>query len=217
MPKLEWDKIGEKEYTLGVSNTVVYPYDNASSSYTGGFAWSGVTSIQVTPSGGESTKYYADNTVYATVLSDETASATVECYMTPPDFDKFDGKKSLANGVQITQQTRPMFGLSYVTKVGNDTDGIDHDEEIHVLYGCKASPSERQSQTINENIDLSTMSFSISTEKVNVDGSSPTSHLVIRKSQVAAGKYQGVLDKLQGSDTEVASLPMPSEIAALVS
>ena len=45
--------------------------------------------------------------------------------------------------MMIGQQARKTFGLCYRTALGNDTDGQDHGYKLHLLYGCKASPSER--------------------------------------------------------------------------
>ena len=62
MSKLIWDAEGNRKYQTGVDQGVLYPMTGAS--YGAGVAWDGLTSVQASPSGAESTPLYADNIKY---------------------------------------------------------------------------------------------------------------------------------------------------------
>ena len=62
MPKLEWDKTGERFYETGVEKGVLYPM--VSGAYPKGVAWNGLTAVNEKPTGAEPTALWADNTKY---------------------------------------------------------------------------------------------------------------------------------------------------------
>src|ERR1700754_1578083 len=122
MTKLLWDQTGEKQYETGVSHGVLYL--PTSGVYDNGYAWNGLTTVTESPSGAEPQKSYADNIVYATLLSYEEFGGTIEAFMYPPEFGQCDGTAQPQVGVSVGQQPRKVFGFSYRTEVGNDTDGL---------------------------------------------------------------------------------------------
>ena len=149
MPKLEWDKTGEREYETGVSNCALYVRDSKGT-YPKGVAWNGISSISESPSGAEANPIYADNIKYLNLISVEEYAATIEAFMYPDEFEECDGTKELTPGVTIGQQERKTFGLAYKTLLGNDTDGDAHGYKIHIIYGALASPSEKSHETVND-------------------------------------------------------------------
>ena len=66
---LTWDQTGERFYETGVSNGVLYVYDNGA--YSAGVAWNGLTNVSEKPSGAEATALYADNIKYLNLISNE--------------------------------------------------------------------------------------------------------------------------------------------------
>lgn len=218
--KIVWDQVGERLYETGVSKGVLYPMKNGA--YSAGVAWNGLTAVNETPSGAEPTALYADDIKYLNIMSTEEYAATIEAYMYPEEFEECDGSKSIAPGVVIGQQNRTAFGLSYVTKIGNDTDGSDHGYKIHLVYGCLASPSERGHATVNESLEAMTLSWSVSTTPVEVpvlvDGKKtfkPTSTVVIDSTKVKAEELTKLEDMLYGSETADPKLPLPEELATI--
>lgn len=218
--KIVWDQVGERLYETGVSKGVLYPMKNGA--YSAGVAWNGLTAVNETPSGAEPTALYADDIKYLNIMSTEEYAATIEAYMYPEEFEECDGSKSIAPGVVIGQQNRTSFGLSYVTKIGNDTDGSDHGYKIHLVYGCLASPSERGHATVNESLEAMTLSWSVSTTPVEVpvlvDGKKtfkPTSTVVIDSTKVKAAELTKLEDMLYGSETADPKLPLPEELATI--
>ena len=215
MAKLVWDQQGEKLFETGVKNCVLYPINKETSAYDKAVAWNGITGITESPEGAEASDFYADDIKYATLRSAETFKATIEAYMYPDEFALCDGTASLAAGITIGQQPRSIFGLSYVTSIGNDTDGQNHGYKIHLIYGASASPSEKSYSTINDSPDLITFSWEVSTTPVAVTGHSATACVVIDSTKVDAEKLKAIEDMLYGTESAEPKLPLPDEIAAL--
>ena len=214
MTKLNWDVQGERYYETGVSKGVLYPFKEGK--YSKGVAWNGLTAVTESPSGAEPTPLYADNIKYLNLLSNEEFAATVEAYTYPDEFAECDGSAELAAGVSVGQQKRIPFGMSYVTKVGNDTDGQDYGYKIHLIYGALAKPSQKNYATINDNPEAITFSWELSTTPVAVPNMKPTACITIDSKKVTPENLKKIEDKLYGKDTEEATLPTPAELAALI-
>lgn len=214
MATLTWDVQGERYYETGVSKGVLYPFKEGK--YSKGVAWNGLTAVNESPSGAEPTPLYADNIKYLNLLSNEEFSATVEAYTYPDEFAECDGSAELAVGVSVGQQKRIPFGLSYVTKIGNDTDGQDHGYKIHLIYGALAKPTQKNYATINDNPEAITFSWELSTTPVAVPNMKPTACITIDSKKVTPENLKKIEDKLYGKDSEEATLPTPAELAALI-
>ena len=214
MTKLNWDVQGERYYETGVSKGVLYPFKEGK--YSKGVAWNGLTAVTESPSGAEPTPLYADNIKYLNLLSNEEFAATVEAYTYPDEFAECDGSAEIAVGVSAGQQKRIPFGMSYVTKIGNDTDGQDHGYKIHLIYGALAAPTQKSYATVNDNPEAITFSWELSTTPVEVPNLKPTACITIDSTKVEAGKLKKIEDKLYGTESEEATLPTPTELAALI-
>lgn len=215
MFKLVWDAVGERLYETGVDRGVLYPAD-ATGKYPKGVAWNGLTGVTESPSGAEATALYADNGKYLNMYSAEEFGATVTAYMYPDEYAVCDGSATIAKGVTIGQQTRSSFGMCYRTKLGNDVQGNDHGYKIHILYGCRCTPSEKAYNTINDSPDAINFSWTLTTTPVNVAGYKPTATLVIDSTQVDASKLAALEKVLYGDDATDARLPLPDEIVTLI-
>lgn len=211
--RLEWDKTGERLYETGVEKGVLYPMSNGA--YPKGVAWNGLTNVTESPSGAESSPLYADNTKYLNLISNEELGATIEAYTYPDEWKKCDGSADIATGITIGQQSRSIFGLSYVTKIGNDVDGDSHGYKIHIIYGATTSPSERGYGTVNDSPEAITFSWEISTTPVNVTGFKPTSLVTIDSTKVNSEKLKAFEDILYGTEEKEARLPLPEELITL--
>ena len=216
MSRLTWDNTGERLFETGVKNGVLYPIQ-ADGKYTKGVAWNGLISVTESPSGAEATALYADDINYVNLLSNEEFGATIEAYTYPDEFAECDGSGTLAEGVLLGQQKRKVFGLCYRTTIGNDVDGNDHGYKLHLVYGCLAAPSEKAYSTINDNPDAITFSWEVTTTPVNVTGFKPTSQITIDSTKVAEEKMTAIEALLYGSEQKEASLPLPDELAAVLS
>lgn len=215
MPRLEWDKVGERLYETGVDQGVLYVQDETGA-YPEGVAWNGLRSVSESPSGAEPSPLYADNIKYLNLLSTEEFAATIGAYYSPEEFDACDGTATLAKGVTIGQQKRKTFGLCYRTKIGNDIDGDEHGYKIKIIYGALAKPSQKEYQSVNNDPSAIELSWEVSTTPVKVTGMKPTATLEIDSTKIDAEKLKSLEDVLYGSGENKARLPLPDEIKTLV-
>ena len=215
MSKIVWDAIGDHIFETGVRNGVLY-LKGAEGTYNTGVAWNGLTSVSESPEGAEPTDLYADDIKYLTLMSAENFKATIEAYTYPVEFEECDGSATIAKGVVIGQQPRKPFGLCYRTVIGNDTDGNEHGYKLHIVYGCQASPSEKQYSTINDSPEAITFSWEVNTTPVNVNGKKPTATLIIDSTKADKAKLTALEAILYGSEEAEPRLPLPDEIATLM-
>lgn len=214
MTRIIWDQTGERYYETGTDRGVLYPA--VAGEYPAGVAWNGLTAVTQSPSGAEPTALYADNIKYLTLTSAEEFSATVEAYTYPDEFAECDGSAEIAPGITVGQQDRRGFGLSYRTLKGNDTDGNAHGYKIHLIYGCKASPSEKSYATVNDSPEAITFSWEVNTTPVAVEGIKPTSILTIDSTKVDPSALEALEGILWGTESGEARLPLPDEVVSIV-
>lgn len=229
MSKIIWDEIGEHRYETGVDHGVLYQVTSAGK-YTGGVAWNGLTSASESPSGAEASKQYADNMNYLTLYSAEEFGMTIEAFTYPDEFEQNDGSAAPVAGLNIGQQPRKSFGLSYRTKIGNDVAGDDYGYKLHLVYGCRAAPSERGYSTINDSPEAITFSWEISTTPVTISGYEPSALLTIDSTKFTEADDKAKLALLEkvlyGQDTDseaspaieatAATLPLPDVVIKIL-
>ena len=223
-----FDKDGTRLYETGVANCALFVYDVTNSDYgktsqEGGVCWNGITSISESPSGAEANPIYADNMKYLNLFSAEEFGATIEAYTYPDEFALCDGSAELVAGAYFGQQPRKMFGLAYKTKEGNDVVGEAYSEKLHIIYGAKASPSEKQYQTINDSPEAITFSWELTTTpvKFTIDGVQyNTANIVVDKAKVGATKYAALEKVIYGEgDASTGTggyLPLPDEVKTIL-
>ena len=214
MSKIVWDQTGDRLYETGVKQGVLYI--PTAGVYSKGVAWNGLTAITESPSGAETTALYADDIKYLNLMSTEEFGCTIEAYTYPDEFAECDGSASLVAGVNVGQQPRKTFGLCYRTTVGNDTDSNAYGYKLHMVYGCLAAPSEKAYATINDSPEAITFSWEVSTTPVNVTGHKPTALLTIDSTKADPAKLTALEAILYGSEESEPRLPLPDEIATLM-
>ena len=194
-------------------------WEEYKSDYGKGVAWNGLTAYTESPSGAEETALYADDIKYLSLRSAEEFGATLEAYTYPDEWEECDGSASLSDGVTIGQQRRKSFGLCTTTVVGNDVDGNDKGEKIHILYGGTASPSERAYQTINDSPEAITFSWEIKTTPVavgvlenSIEKFKPTASVVIDTTKADPTKLATLKGMLFGTVSTDPYLPTPKAI-----
>ncbi len=219
MSKLVWDKTGERLYETGVDHGVLYPVGE-NGTYPKGVAWSGLTGVTESPSGAEANNIYADNIKYLCLMSAEEFGATIEAYTYPDEFAVCDGSAQIAEGVTIGQQVRKTFGISYRSIEGNDTEGDDYGYKLHLIYGAKASPSEKGYQSVNDSPEAIAFSWEITTTPVEISATDPstgkpfkpTASLTIESTKTDPAKLKAFEDILYGTEDTEARLPLPDEV-----
>lgn len=210
--KLEWDKTGERLYETGVEQCALYVQSD-SGTYPKGVAWNGISEIDENPSGAEESAVYADNMKYLSLYSAENMGGNINAYTYPDEFGECIGEAELAKGAYIGQQTRKAFGLAYKTKIGNDVKADAYGYKLHLVYGARASVSEKTYNTINDSPEAMSLSWEYSTTPVNVTGHKPTAILTIDSTKCDPTKLAALETILYGSENADARLPLPDEVA----
>jgi hypothetical protein len=216
MAELIWDKVGERLFETGADHGVLYKPD-AGGAYSTGVVWNGLVTVTQSPSGAEATPQYADNIKYINLVSAEDFSATIEAFMSPPEFDEHDGSAAPTPGIRIGQQVRKPFGFSYRSRVGNDVAGSDFGYKLNLIYGALAAPTEKAHATINDTPEAATLSWEVTTSPVSVgtiNGKSykPTAILTIDSTQVSASKLAELETILYGTASVDPRMPLPAEV-----
>ena len=215
---IAWDATGEKLWEIGLDHGVFYPM-NDNGTYGTGVAWNGLTAVSESPEGAEANKQYADNIEYANIRSKETFKGTIEAFTYPKEFEPCDGI-STVNGVKVAGQTRKSFGFSYRTLIGNDVQGEDFAYQIHLVYGCSVSPSEKSRETENDSPEPIGLSWEFDTVPVVVTTTDPATskvlkpvaHLVLDSRYISDASMTTIKDLLYGSTNAAATLPDPDTI-----
>ena len=215
MAKLVFNGVGDRLFETGVKKGVLYVMGDEGQ-YENGVVWNGLTAVTEKPTGAETTNLYADDVKYVVIYGAEEFEATIEAYTYPEEFEQCDGSAVLTTGVNVGQQTRKTFAFCYTTSLGNDTQGQDFGYKIHIIYGCKAKPSEKSYSTINDSPEAVTFSWDVSTVPVPVEGMNPTATMVIDSTRVDSSKLKLLEEVLYGTTVEEARLPLPDEVKTLL-
>lgn len=215
MPKLKWDEVSKRTYETGIRNGVLYRQEN-NGTYPKGVAWNGLTAVNESPSGAEPNNQYADDIKYLELRGAEEFGVTIEAFTYPKEFAECNGEATYAAGAVIGQQTRKGFGLCYRTAIGNDVEGDSYGYKLHLVYGCKASPSEKSYSTINDSPEAINFSWEVKCTPVPVPGFKPTASLVIDTTMTTNEKMKQIEDILYGSESGEASLPLPEAVLAIL-
>ena len=216
MAKLVFNGVGDRLFETGVKKGVLYVMGDEGQ-YENGVVWNGLTAVTEKPTGAETTNLYADDVKYVVIHGAEEFEATIEAYTYPEEFEACDGSAALLEGVNVGQQERKTFAFCYKTSLGNDVQGQSFGYKLHIIYGCKAKPSEKSYSTINDSPEAVTFSWDVSTTPVPVEGMNPTATLIVDSTRVEPEKLKKLEDKLYGTEEAEPTLPLPNEVKQLLS
>lgn len=224
MSRLTWDDTGKRLYETGTKMGVLYPQSD-DGTYPKGVAWNGLMSVSESPSGAEASALYANDAKYLELYSNEEFGFTIGAYTYPEEFAACDGSAELASesGVYVGQQPRKAFGLAYRTVVGNDVKGSDYGYKLHLVYGAKASPSEKGYSSINDSPEAVEFSWECTTTPINIEGFKPAAHIEIDSTKIKPEKLKKIEDALYGTNASGDSgtgtepkLLLPNEIVTIL-
>jgi hypothetical protein len=212
---ITWTNDALKEYESGLDRGTLFIRDPNTGIYDVAVPWYGLISVQKTPEGAEPTDLYSNNAKYATLLSAETFGGTIEAYSAPDEFILCDGVAEPFAGMYLHQQPRAIFGLAFRSRVGDAQGGDVVTYKYHLIWGCKAQPSEVAVNTINESPEAQTFSWDFTTVPMTTTGHNPVSEMVIDIDDVA---YTVGLDNLETSLWGDAPnlLPTPDAVIAML-
>lgn len=210
MAQLTWDTIGERFYELGVDRGVLF-VDNV------GYPWSGLVSVDESPTGGDAQAFYIDGEKYLNRSAREEFEATINAYYSPEQFDQCDGLLAPAPGLFATAQRRKPFALSYRTKIGNDVVGQDFAYKIHLIYNALVAPSKRTRSSIGDKVDVPVLSWPITTKPVAVPGMLRTSHFIVDSTEAGPSALSTLEDRIYGTESTTSSLPTVQDLIDIFS
>lgn len=206
--RLTWAAPGSRFFETGVDRGVLYPISGS------GVAWSGLIAVTESPTGGEFEPFYMDGIKYQNRTTNEEFGGTLEAYTYPSEFEACDGTLELDEGLYAAHQRRMPFGLSYRTKIGTDLDQ-DHGYKIHLIYNAMAAPTVRANTTQGESPEAIAFSWALSATPVKIQGTRPTSHLIVDSTETHPAILSALEDILYGSAAGLPRMPSPLELVAL--
>lgn len=227
MVMIVWDAESERLFEAGLDRGVLYPKKLQAKGYDKGVGWNGMTKVDESPEGGETTTKYANNGSYLNLVSREKFKGAISAFTYPKEWRQCDGSDTVSvakaggttekvPGLLVTSQTRRGFGLSYRTLIGNDTEQTDYGYLLHLVYNATAGVSSKSRETINENLDATEFSWNFDTAPVDVPGMKPTAHLIISSSEADKTRLAKLEAILYGSESKEPRLPDPAEVIAIL-
>ena len=211
MTKIDWDSRGRRVYEGGLDRVVLYTKDSP------GVPWFGVASINEQGNDGKIKSYYMDGIKYLMVSSYEEFGASISAVNYPPEFAPCIGEKQLAFGLTATRQRREMFGLSYRTLIGSDTQDLGMGYKIHMVYNAMVSPASIAHSTLRESVSLQSYSWRIDTKPIPFPGVQALSHLVIDSREVEKETLLYLESFIYGSEEEDPVQLQPGQILTILS
>ena len=208
MTTLVWDRIGERYFQTGVDRGVLYPREGP------GVAWNGLTAVD-DASLQETQSYFLDGVKYLEKISPAEYSGKLKAFTYPFEFDLICGIDEVAPGLSYHDQPPKSFGLTYRTRIGNDTDGTDHGYKIHLLYNLVANPDPFTFETLKDPLKPAEFSWALTGTPPLLQGHRPTVHISIDSTAIDPDTLQTIEDILYGTDTTNPWLPSISEIRDL--
>lgn len=204
--RVAWDNAGDRLYETGVDRCVLYLPDGTA------VPWNGLTSVDQ-DSGVDVEEFYFSGIKYLEVREPGDFSGSIKAYTYPKEFDAFEGRAELINGMLLTDQpVDQTFSLSYRTKVGNDLEGMDYGYKIHVLYNLTAVPDSVSMSTIQENPDASEFGWSISSVPQYAPGFRPTAHAIFDTTAMNPFLIEELERILYGTDPVTTPPPPEAEV-----
>lgn len=210
MPKLVWDKLGDRVYESGLDRGVLYLPDGSA------VPWNGLTAVIEHYNQELSPVYYEGMKVAdLVVLGDFTATVNAITY--PDEFMELEGSVAIRRGTLFGNQEPQVFGLCYRSDVGNDLEGQSAAHKIHILYNVTAVPKDRSYSTRSDSPEPMAFEWEISALPEEVPGFSPTAHIVLDSREIDPWLLEEFEVMLYGSRTESARLiPMPELISYVI-
>lgn len=218
MPKLVWDKVGEHYYETGAKNGVLYPITVEGNGYDAGVVWNGLTSVNITPDGGDPNPIYADDIKYLDLYGAVNINGTINTYMFPDEFATCLGYAQVSPGLNLSSQPRTRFGFSFRSSIGNDTKMDKFAYKLHMVFNAMATPPEFTYNTRNDSPEAEEMSFEFNTTPVEVGGTyDPMAYMYCESHKADAAKLAELETDLYGGtgQNDIATLPSPADIIAI--
>lgn len=210
MAAVVWSNPTSRIFETGLDRGMLYVDED------NGVPWEGLVSIEENSEGEKPQSYYIDGFKYLVHHFADESTYNLSAFYSPEEFDECDGSSEMISGLSIKNQIRKEFSLSYRSRLGNGTEGLDFGYKIHLIYNATASPSEGIYSTLSDSVDVEPLSWDMVTRPVLIRDQAPSSHFVIDSTKISPGNMQAIEEVLYGSDSAQPRIPNPNEIVAII-
>lgn len=207
MAVIEWDKLGERSYEVGIDRGVLYLPGVP------GIPWNGLVSV-TEQSKREMKEFHIDGVKYLEQHTPGDFAAELKAFTYPDEFEKVTGSVHDGRNIVYHDQMPSRFGLTYRTKIGDDLEA-DRGYKIHIMWNLRAEPIGNTYTSIGDNIAPLVFGWKLSGIPERPSGYRPTSHVTVDSTRVSAASLQVIEDKLYGTATTDPVLPTLAELKLL--
>lgn len=208
MPKLVWDRLGDRVFETGLDQGVLYLPDGSA------VPWNGLTEIKEIPDK-ETNPVYYDGMKIQDQPSLGSFSASMKAITYPDEFLEIEGYASMRRGLFAGEQPPKVFGLCYRTKIGNDLDE-EAGYKIHLIYNLTAIPHEKSHASMTDTPSMEEFEWDIFAVPEEVPGLAPTAHFAIDTRELDPWLLEEIEEKLYGSTSFSAFLIPMAEMITFI-
>lgn len=208
MTALDWSTVGKRIIETGVDRGVLYVGNSP------GVVWPGLISVTESPEGGDVTRYYLDGVAFLMSATSTDFAGTINAYASPEEFDACEGIRSV-DGMLVADQPKQLFGLSYRTKLGNDTKSLEYGYKLHLIYNALAGTPSKDYVSIAESTTALALAWDIKARPITIPGRRPTGHLIFDSTEVDPTKLSLLETILYGDSDSDPHLPSVAELSAI--
>lgn len=209
MTALVWDEVGKHFYETGISKAVFYDQDGY------GVAWNGLTAVEESVSNEVQPVHY-DGVKFNDIVTVGDFSASMRAWTYPDEFLPYEGIMEEQSGFFITDQPMSRFGLSYQTKIGNDTDGVEHGYKIHLLYNLTALPSQKSYQTLSDDFNALEFEWTLTAIPEEIENYRPTAHVIFDSRKMDPWLLEDLESIIYGDEDSPPHLPPLKGLATFI-
>lgn len=211
MAKLLWNVAGDRVYETGISKTVLYVDGHAPTK------WTGLQSVSNNPSSGEIESRYFDGIKYSNTIAKQELKLTIKAINIPKSFNDCIGIRKVEHeGLLVTNQQLSNFNLTFVTGIGNDTEGLNKGYKIHLIFNATSLYSDKTYDTISESTSVNPISIDISSSYPLVNGIATSPYRVIDTRKYSSTIISNLEDILYGTDTTLPRFPTAEELQTIL-
>ncbi len=206
MTRLEWDVVADRTYFAGVDRGVIYPVAGGP-----GVAWNGLTAVTETTQE-EVKKGYLDGRAVMVRVVPAEYSGKIEAITYPAVMDALTGAFPHSPGIRVHNSIHGEFHMTYRTRIGNPVDGTDYGYRLHLLYNLNIVPDDIEAKTLDDRVDPTAFSWSVTSREAYSKDNLPLTHLSIDSREVDPTTLSDIENLLYGTSGTDPTMPDPTTL-----
>jgi len=199
--KIEWDQSSDKIYQVGLDRGTLYLDDDLV------VPWNGLVSVEQDGAGTTTEPIFFDGKKYGDLQEKGTLEVEIKALTYPEEFAPYNGVLEAENGLNINNQPRKPFSMSFRTLVGDGLSDTDLGYRIHILYNLTATLDTINNKTIGDNFEPMEFSWAATTKEEVVPGYIPTAYVVADTRFMEPGSLLWIEYILWGAESVSPYLP----------